>query len=71
MKKKEFKNFLILIQFDYSCINFTSPIIIGAKYSSTFHVNLVFYKLKCQNGTQEGIICKSEEEINNLLQDER
>ena len=54
---------------DYSCYNFTSPIIIGGQYSTSFYGNLAFYIIKCQNGTQEGIICKSEEEINNLLQD--
>ena len=54
---------------DYSFFNYTSPIIIGGKYSSSFYGNLAFYIIKCQNGTQEGIICKSEEEINNLLQD--
>ena len=53
----------------YSCFNYSSPIIIGGRYGTTFYSNLVFDIIKCQNGTKEGIICKSNEEINEKIQD--
>ena len=52
----------------YSCYNFTSPIIIGGKYSSSFYGNLAFYIIKCINGSENNITCKSNEEIENTLQ---
>ena len=51
----------------YSCYNYTSPIIIGGKYASTFYGNLVFYIMKCINGSN--ITCKSQEDIEKSLQD--
>ena len=53
----------------YLCFNYSSPVIVGGRYGTTFYGNLVFYIIKCQNGTKEGIICKSNEEINEKIQD--
>ena len=53
----------------YLCFNYSSPILVGGRYGTTFYSNLVFYVIKCQNGTKEGIICKSNEEINEKIQD--
>ena len=50
----------------YSCFNYTSPIIIGGKYATSFYGNLAFYIIKCRNETN--INCKTEEEINDSLQ---
>ncbi len=53
---------------DYNCYNFTEPIIIGGKYGTDFYANLGFYIVKCRNSSNSNIICKSEEEINSLMQ---
>ena len=53
----------------YLCFNYSTPVIVGGRYGTTFYGNLVFYIIKCQNGTKEGTICKSNEEINEKIQD--
>ncbi len=53
---------------NYNCYNFTEPIIIGGKYGTNFYANLDFYIMKCRNSSDSDIICKSEEEINSVMQ---
>ena len=48
--------------------NFTEPIIIGGKYGTDFYANLDFFIIKCRNSSDSDIICKSEEEINSVMQ---
>ena len=69
-EKKEIKSYYEsnAIQ-EFSCFNYSEPIIIGGQYGTSFYGNLAFYIIKCKNGTEDGIICKSEEEIENLIQD--
>ena len=53
---------------NYNCYNFTEPIIIGGKYGTDFYANLDFFIIKCRNSSDSDIICKSEEEINSVMQ---
>ena len=53
---------------NYNCYNYSQPIIIGGKYGTDFYANLKFYVMKCRNSTNSKIICKSEEEINEVIQ---
>ena len=53
---------------DYNCYNYSEPIIIGGKNGTDFYANLAFYITKCRNSSDSNISCKSEEEINNLIQ---
>ena len=53
---------------NYNCYNFTEPIIIGGKYGTDFYANLDFYIMKCRNSSDSDIICKSEEEIDSVMQ---
>ena len=52
----------------YNCYNYTEPIIIGGKYGTDFYGNIEFHIKKCRNSSNSNIICKSEEEINSILQ---
>ena len=52
---------------NYNCYNFSEPIIIGGKYGTDFYANLYFYITKCRNSSDSNIICKSEDEINSLI----
>jgi hypothetical protein len=53
---------------NYNCYNFTEPPIIGGKYGTNFYANLAFYIKKCQNSSDSNITCKSEKEINDIMQ---
>ena len=53
---------------NYNCYNYSEPIIIGGKNGSEFYGNLAFYIKKCQNSSDSNIICKNEEDIDNLIQ---
>ena len=53
---------------NYYCYNYSEPIIIGGKNGSEFYGNLAFYIKKCQNSSDSNIICKNEEDIDNLIQ---
>ena len=53
---------------DYNCYNYSEPIIIGGKNGTEFYANLAFYIAKCRNSSDSNIICKSEEEIDSLIQ---
>ena len=53
---------------NYNCYNYSEPIIIGGKYGTEFYANLAFYIAKCRNSSDSNIICKSEEEIDSLIQ---
>ena len=53
---------------NYNCYNYSEPIIIGGKNGTDFYANLAFYITKCRNSSDSNISCKSEEEINNLIQ---
>ena len=53
---------------DYNCYNYSEPIIIGGKNGTEFYANLAFYITKCRNSSNSNIICKSEEEIDSLIQ---
>ena len=53
---------------NYNCYNYSEPIIIGGKNGTEFYANLAFYITKCRNSSNSNIICKSEEEIDSLIQ---
>ena len=53
---------------NYNCYNYSEPIIIGGKYGTEFYGNLAFYIAKCRNGSESNIKCKSEEEIDSIIQ---
>ena len=53
---------------DYNCYNYSEPIIIGGKNGTEFYANLAFYITKCRNSSNSNVICKSEEEIDSLIQ---
>ena len=53
---------------NYNCYNYSQPIIIGGKYGIEFYSNLDFNIVKCRNSSKSNIICKSEEEINSIMQ---
>lgn len=53
--------------FDGSFIN--EEVILGGKYGTAFYGNLLFYLKKCINATESDIVCKSDEEIKDALQD--
>ena len=53
---------------NYNCYNASEPIIMGGKYGTEFYGNLAFYVSKCKNSSDSNIICKNEDEINNLIQ---
>ena len=53
---------------NYNCYNYSQPIIIGGKYGTEFYSNLDFNIVKCRNSSKSNIICKSEEEIDSLIQ---
>ena len=53
---------------NYNCYNYSEPIIIGGKYGTEFYGNLAFYIAKCRNSTDSNITCKTEEEIDDLIQ---
>ena len=53
---------------NYNCYNFTEPPIIGGKYGTNFYAYLDFYIKKCQNSSDSNITCKSEKEINDIMQ---
>ena len=61
-------NFNSIGLINYNCYNFSEPIIIGGKYGTNFYANLDFYVKKCINSSDSNITCKSEEEINDLIQ---
>ena len=69
-----FKEFGVSDNFDnvglinYNCYNYTEPIIIGGKYGTEFYANLAFYISKCRNSSDSNITCKSEEDIDDLLE---
>ena len=69
-----FKNFGLDDRFNstgilyYNCYNFSEPIIIGGKYGTNFYGDIEFHIKKCRNSSESNIICKSEEEINSILQ---
>ena len=69
-----FKNFGLDDKFNstgilyYNCYNFSEPIIIGGKYGTDFYGNIEFSIRKCRNSSDSNIKCKSEEEINSILQ---
>ena len=69
-----FKEFGVSDNFDnvglinYNCYNYSEPIIIGGKYGTEFYANLAFYISKCRNSSDSNITCKSEEDIDDLLE---
>ena len=69
-----FKNFGLDDKFNstgilyYNCYNFSEPIIIGGKYGTDFYGNIEFSIRKCRNSSDSNIKCKSEEEINSILE---
>ena len=57
---------------DYFCFNHTEPIILGGKYGTSFYATINVNVQKCTDSEEnkaKGITCKTEEEIDELLQD--
>ena len=51
------------------CFSYSNNITIGGRYSDDFYASLAIYISKCQNSSDSSIICKSEDIINEKVQD--